>query len=68
MWCKKKEDILKIECIIDEKGDYYGWLENEEISMIYSNIVQFKVCFPYGYKVLEEQGRGKMVKLIIKEL
>lgn len=67
-----KEEIYKInirEAKPDENTPYVGWLDNEEnISLIFRNIILFKVCFPYGYEAEEKRGNGKMIRIFIEEI
>ena len=53
-----------------EKSDYWGWkdFERKNYSMIYPSRVQAEICFPYGYKVEEEKGKGKLMNLVIEEI
>ena len=72
MCIDKSEIIYKIdvrEAKENEKTPYCGWLENDgKITMIYEHITLFKICFPYEYEAEEKRGKGKMIKVFIKEV
>jgi hypothetical protein len=48
----------------NKRQEYWGWYDNEKgnFSMIYPSWVQHFVCFTYGPKVLEENGKGYSVR------
>lgn len=52
------------------KSNYWGWFDNEtqDYQMIWPNKMLTEMCFPYGSKVEEENGRGKMTCLNIEFL
>jgi len=56
--------------VADMRSDtpYWGWLdfEDDEFQFIYPSRHGTEMCFPYGSKVMEEKGEGKMTKLNIK--
>ena len=59
---------LKIEVIIDDTGNYVGWLDNtKKLQLVYENIVLLQMCFPYPIKNYIERGEGSIVRLSIKE-
>lgn len=62
-----KDPIVKVKVAIANNGDYYGWIrKDEEIpTMIWPSLVQFSMCFPYGYETEEKVNKGKMVRLQI---
>jgi len=63
------EPIVEVILIEDKNGEYYGWIDTgKDIPcMVWKSEVVFSVCFPYGYKVNEKEGKGKHVRLSIKE-
>ncbi len=62
--------IVKVELTEDSDGIYFGWLDNnkEKPSMIYPHEVLYKICFPYGPEVEEKSGKGRTVRLNIREI
>jgi len=72
MCISSPEKIYKIdvkEATKDEETSYVGWLDSEgNISFIFPNLVLLEVCFPYGTKPEIELGRGKIIKIVIKEI
>lgn len=75
----KPEDIIQVKCMVSKDQteqkppDYWGWynLEKERWEtggLLQPSLTQFKMCFPYGYKVEEEHGKGKAFRLDIKEI
>ena len=61
--------IARVEIIEDPAGDYYGWIEDEELQVAYiwPSEIQMEMCFPYGSQVEEAKGVGKKVRLSVKE-
>ncbi|MFA5732905.1 MAG: hypothetical protein WC934_13020 [Acidithiobacillus sp.] len=59
------DPIFKIEFEVGDTDEYtyWGWLEDGEVCMIFPHKILFEICFAYGYKVEEERGRGKAIKL-----
>ena len=61
--------IHKVKVEEDSTGEskYYGWLdaETQEYRMIWCEKKLVEMCFPYGYKVEEEKGKGRLVRLKI---
>ena len=50
-------------------GDYYGW-EDAHIAgpvLIYGDRRAVEMCFPYGTEAEEKRGRGRVVRLAIRE-
>lgn len=79
MYGDKPEDIVNVKCTISEDQtehtapDYWGWYDLNEKrwsigSLIQPSFIQFKMCFPYGYKAEEERGYGKAYRLDIEEI
>lgn len=64
------EPIVKIRLTADPEGQYWGWLDKGKTKpcMIWPSEAQFSMCFPYGYKLEEERGAGKVVRLKIEEI
>lgn len=64
-----KDPIIPVKVVIDEKGSYYGWLENgkNKPCMIYHAKRLLDMCFPNGTKAEEQRGRGKVIRLSVKE-
>jgi hypothetical protein len=52
----------------EEEPTHWAWQDtgSEEFVMIQPSFPAFKVCFPYGYKVEEEAGKGKMVRVVVE--
>lgn len=64
----KQFDIVKLQVTEDENGEYWGWLEGNEISMVWSSFTALKMCFAYGIEVEEKKGRGRRIRLKIKQI
>ena len=48
---------------------YYAWEDLDgKISMIYYGYFILNICFPYGVRAEEAAGRGKVVRIDIKEI
>jgi hypothetical protein len=47
---------------------YWGWWDEEQkrFSIVYWRRMQVEICFTYGYKIEEEQGKGKLVPVIVE--
>lgn len=64
-------EICEVEFTEDTEGTHYGWIEEGDRdypTMIYPHESLFSMCFPYGYKILEEKGEGRHVRLTAKLL
>ena len=61
--------IVEVKVDVDKNGTYYGWLRsNRDVpTMIWPSKIQFEMCFPYGPKIEEEKGKGKVLRLSIKK-
>ncbi len=64
------QPIVQVEVKQDDNGIYYGWINSFERhpKMIWISKVQFELCFPYGYELEEKHGKGRMVRLSIREI
>ncbi len=62
--------IVEVELEENPKGTYFGFVEDGKLEgcLTWPSEVQFEMCFPYGSKVEEEKGRGKKIRLSIKEI
>lgn len=72
--CLSKGDKVVQVCVSEDKHEnpeYYGWLDlkDNQYCYIYSQLFMVSMCFPYGSRVEEEKGKGKLVgiKVIKKE-
>ncbi len=45
--------------------EYWGWLSDNRISMVFPTYFLFNMCFPSSAKHSEETGDGERVKLIL---
>lgn len=52
----------------EEKALYWGWWDNEdkEFQFIYYGKFLVEMCFPYGCKVEEEAGKGKLMPVHVE--
>ena len=64
--CGNKKNIVKLLVVEDVNGDYYGWLSNGVVSLIWPNLICLEMCFPGGLVVAESSGKGKRIRLSIK--
>lgn len=66
---RKPVPVLVVE---DPEGDYLGWIEETKGSTGEPEMIQrkeiFSIQFPYGYQDEEAAGRGRAVRLTIKEI
>jgi len=67
------EEVIKVivrEAQESETPTHYGWWDNEdqEFSMIYSRILEVKMCSPSGFKVEIEKGEGNIYGLVVEEV
>ncbi len=53
-----------------EVSPYWAWWDNEDQSfcMIFPSQVQVRMCFPYGYKIEEELGRGILTNVFVESI
>jgi hypothetical protein len=51
-----------------EVSPYWAWWDeaDQDFCMIFPSEVQVKMCFPYGHKVEEDLGRGKLTNVFIE--
>ena len=77
----KDEDIHKVIVTEDPEGKYWGWIAcrkslldpdapgvwEDSPTMIYNRKSIFSMCFPYGYKIEVEHGKGAVVRLRVEE-
>jgi len=54
----------------DEESLYWAWKDFKEKKYrhIFPTKNQVEMCFPYGSKIKEEKGEGKLVNLLIEEV
>ena len=62
------EDIVEVLVFESETGIYHGWIDTGKTvpEMIHHKKI-FEICFAYGSAAEVERGRGRVVKLDIKE-
>lgn len=50
-----------------EKSQYWAWFENgvKRFNICYPRKEAVEMCFPYGHKVEEEKGRGRLVNVSV---
>lgn len=58
-------EVAAVEVREDPEGDHYAWWDNEHASFkfLWWNKMSVEICFPYGTKVEEERGRGKLCRV-----
>lgn len=51
-----------------EDWNSWAWWNNkrQEITMIFPSRVQVEICFPYGHKVAEDAGDGRLIPVMIE--
>lgn len=49
---------------------HWGWLPMGDTTyhMIWHTEVQFRMCFPYGPKIEEEAGKGRICRLLVTKI
>lgn len=54
----------------DPAATHWAWLRTgkETPEMVYPRRVLFNVCFPYGAEVEQENGRGRIVRLVVTDV
>jgi hypothetical protein len=61
-----------VEVLVREssKGEYWGWIDTNETvpCMIWKGKHVFSMCFPYGPEIEEKAGRGRIVRLDVREV
>jgi hypothetical protein len=65
-----QDPIVPVEVTEDESGTYWGWIEAEggPPVMIQPHRILFDIQFPYGPRVEEEGGSGRIVQLSVQEI
>lgn len=70
--CANPVPVLVVE---DPEGTYLGWMEetpgsprNNGVPEMITFAQIFNVNFPNGYKAAEQAGRGRAIRLTIKEI
>jgi hypothetical protein len=48
--------------------EYWGWLSDNHISMVFPTYFLFNMCFPSGAKHAEETGDGERIKMILVDV
>jgi len=61
--------VVKVEVRENPKGEYFGWIEAGKTvpEMIWMGKNLFDCCFPYGPEEEEKRGKGRIVRLDVKE-
>jgi len=61
--------VIVREALENEESNYWAWWINKEeyFTYIYFGKISVELCFAYGYKVKEEQGEGKLLRVVIEE-
>lgn len=69
----KKESIVPIKIREANEGEehtHYGYLdiEDDEIRFIFEHYKSVQICSPDGFASKIEQGKGRIIKIVIEEL
>lgn len=61
---------IKVKVVADEAGDYFTWWDAEKDDFHFTAYAKGLVdmCFPYGSRVEEEHGRGKVIRCRVEEV
>ena len=64
-------EIFKVsirECLPNEKNTHWSWWSNKGQEFLFTNYSKLGVamCFPYGYKIVEEEGKGLLLPVIVE--
>lgn len=64
------DPIVQIELTEDPEGTYWGWLAKDATypSMVWPKKMLLDICFPYGPDVEQERGKGRVVRMVVKEI
>jgi hypothetical protein len=64
------ETVVLIEVTQDDNGTYWTWYDytRDCFNFTASFKQAVEICFPYGSKVEEENGKGKLISVSVKEL
>jgi hypothetical protein len=64
------EDIVRVIVEEDSEGPYRGWIGTTDTypQMVFGHPSLFRMCFPYGPQAEVEAGRGRIVRLRIREI
>lgn len=67
---RKPTAILQLELIEDENGTHWAWQATGDdiYSMIMPSKLHFECCFPYGSKAEVDRGKGRVVRLTVREI
>lgn len=65
-----EKDILSVNLIEDENGDYYAYkeLETGDYPFIYNSLKVLHICSPDSFKSAISDGEGEIVRLSIVEI
>ena len=62
------QDIVRVLVTPDPAGSYWAWYDYDEgIAFVYFSRVLLETIFPYGSKVEEDRGRGKVIRVRVDE-
>lgn len=53
----------------DPEATHWAWIEsgNDKPDMVFPVSVLFNICFPYGARTEQEHGKGRIVRLAVRE-
>lgn len=62
--------FFKVKIIADEQGTYWTWWDAKDNEFNFTAWFKqaVEICFPYGSKIEEQQGRGKMIRCRVEEV
>jgi len=62
-------DVTEV-AVDDESGTHWGWLRStrDVPEMIWPKRFLLGMCFPYGPEIEEKSGKGRVVRLAVREI
>lgn len=62
-------EIELTETTTPTEDSYYGWSDDyDEICLVYPVFFLMNMCFPYGAKADESHGRGRIIRVNVREI
>lgn len=68
-----KSKVYHVSLEEDPDGDYWAWLDlkdkqKPEITMVFPYRESVEICFPYGTKVEEQRGYGRVIRCKVEKI
>lgn len=68
--CTDSDPVVRVRVTPDDSGDHWSWWDTARGVFLFTNGHRegVEICFPYGTKVDEERGRGKVIRVRVDVL